>query len=369
MVPLSHNLWALARVLRRFGLIIGVSDLADVEEALHMTQDFSLRGIHDVIQCLWVHSRDQRRVFDYAFTLWVLELAGISARPKTPSWFSQLPRPQKGRTRVTWLSSGDAQSMPVSDQIAWTRTRTASWEESLSTKEPGSAGDSMKDLHALALKIKRHYRQGYRQMSGKKGGRWNMPKTLRKSLTTGELMRWFYSQDRPTGRQTIFLWDVSQSMMAFLPLFFQFFYALMKAGEGTEIWSFSTRLTRVDLIWRSRPPDLAYRALFHGVPDLGGGTRLEEALLMFLTQSKSRLKHHMDMVLVTDGYESGDGGQLDNTVARLKRRSHRLIWWNPWLSSPGYEIVSEAGQILSRYCIVQQTASVDDLVRAWSQLA
>ncbi|MCL4495810.1 MAG: VWA domain-containing protein [Firmicutes bacterium] len=366
MTPLSGNLWALARSLRHWGFTLGVSDLKDAETALLITQDFSLTGIHDVVEGLWVRSYNEKRIFDHAFAIWALELAGTPFVAGPPSWFSQLPKKAMGPRRVVWMSRKEAGGMAATaNQTLWTSTHTASAEEANSAKRPEENDYPIPDF----LPVEHHYRKGYRRRPARKGRVWNVPKTLRKSLSSGELIKWYYQAERPKWRSTVFLWDVSQSMAPFIPLFFRFFYGLSKFGERVDVWGFSTRLTHLNPIWEHRNPALAYQALFRQVPDLGGGTRLEHTLLTFGSQSKSRLRHDTDIVLITDGYESGECARLDGVLSRLKRRCRRLNWWNPWYLTPHYEIVSQAGQILRRYCRVQKAGTMEDCLYSWSQLA
>jgi uncharacterized protein with von Willebrand factor type A (vWA) domain len=42
------------------------------------------------------------------------------------------------------------------------------------------------------------------------------------------------------------------------------------------------------------------------------------------------------VLLVSDGWDCGDPGELAAQVARLQRRCHRLVWLNPLIGSVGY---------------------------------
>lgn len=283
---------------------------------------------------------------------------------KPPSWFSQLPKKIKTQRRVVWVSKEETKKMATQAQeTLWTSTHTASSEEVLSDQ----SDTGMPALHFW--QSPRHYRHGYRKRPAQKGRIWNVPKTLRKSLSSGELIKWYYSARRPRWRPTVFLWDVSQSMAPFIPMFFGFFYRLSEIGERVDVWGFSTQLTHLSPRWRHPNPLLAYQELFRQVPDLGGGTRLEHTLLTFYSQSKPRLKHATDIILITDGYESGDCAELEAVLSRIRRHCHRLNWWNPWYLTPQYEIATKAGKILRHYCSVQKAGTIENCLHAWSQLA
>ncbi|WP_028963228.1 VWA domain-containing protein [Sulfobacillus thermosulfidooxidans] len=367
MTALAHNLWALARALRRLGFSINVTDLKDVEIALSVTQDFSVRGLHDVIEHLWVKSPWQKQVFDQAYMLWIQALWDLAPTTETPSWFSHLPADPTTK-QVTWLSQQMARLKIMAPEIVSLHLHTASDTERISVKEPPTAQE-LRDLRNQFLKMPHHHRHGYRKVSTTRGRVWDLSKTLRKSLSSGELIQWFYHTNRPTRRKTVVLWDISQSMAPFIPVFFQFLYGLINSPESVEIWTFSTRLTFVNPLFNGCNVDGAYHALFHQIPDLGGGTRLEETLSVLTMRIKPYLRHHMDLILITDGYEAGECAHLEGLIARLKRLTHRLTWWNPWLADPQYEIVSKAGRILEQYCHLERAGSLLDCFNAWNRLA
>ena len=76
------------------------------------------------------------------------------------------------------------------------------------------------------------------------------------------------------------------------------------------------------------------------VPDWSGGTRLGEVLRVFLTREQTRhLARGAVVVVVSDGWERGDGIELADQLARLRRMSHLLVWVNPHRGKEGYRPV------------------------------
>lgn len=47
------------------------------------------------------------------------------------------------------------------------------------------------------------------------------------------------------------------------------------------------------------------------------------------------------MIVISDGYDTGDPQQLSAALAQLKRRARRVVWLNPLLNQPGYAPVSQ----------------------------
>ncbi len=43
------------------------------------------------------------------------------------------------------------------------------------------------------------------------------------------------------------------------------------------------------------------------------------------------------VVILSDGWDTGDPAVLSEALSALRRRSRRVVWLNPLLGSPGYE--------------------------------
>jgi uncharacterized protein with von Willebrand factor type A (vWA) domain len=70
---------------------------------------------------------------------------------------------------------------------------------------------------------------------------------------------------------------------------------------------------------------------------VGGGTRIGECLRVFNRQHAARVIHSRTCVMiVSDGYETGDASLLGEEMAALARRCRRIVWLNPMLGWEGY---------------------------------
>jgi uncharacterized protein with von Willebrand factor type A (vWA) domain len=113
------------------------------------------------------------------------------------------------------------------------------------------------------------------------------------------------------------------------------------APFNTEVFTLGTRLTRITRELRARDPDAALRAAAAAIPDWSGGTRLGDALKVFLDQWGQRgLARGAVVVLCSDGWERGDPTQLGAQAERLARLAHAVIWVNPHKGKPGYEPIT-----------------------------
>ena len=108
--------------------------------------------------------------------------------------------------------------------------------------------------------------------------------------------------------------------------------------EDVETFVFSTRLSRVTRLLRSRDPDRALAEVSRSVHDFSGDTRIGHALHVFNRHWARRvLGHGAVVVIVSVGWDRGDADLLARELSRLRRSSHRLVWLNPLLGSDSYE--------------------------------
>jgi hypothetical protein len=147
-------------------------------------------------------------------------------------------------------------------------------------------------------------------------------------------------------RRLVLLLDVSGSMSPYADVLLRFAHAAVRvAPTTTEVFTVSTRLTRVTRQLRLRDPELALRATGTAIPDWSGGTRLGESLRAFLDLWGQRGTARRAVVVVaSDGWERGDAELLGEQMGRLARLAHRVVWVNPHRGKSGFAPVT-AGMV------------------------
>jgi uncharacterized protein with von Willebrand factor type A (vWA) domain len=164
-------------------------------------------------------------------------------------------------------------------------------------------------------------------------------RTVRQLLRDGGepgALRYERRRDKP--RRLVLLLDVSGSMAPYADVLLRFAHAAVRvAPTSTEVFTVSTRLTRVTRQLRLRDPELALRAAGSAVPDWSGGTLLGEALRAFLDRWGQRgTARQAVVVIASDGWERGDAGLLGEQAARLARLAHAIVWVNPHKGKAGF---------------------------------
>src|SRR5207253_8107820 len=117
-----------------------------------------------------------------------------------------------------------------------------------------------------------------------------------------------------------------------------FIHTLAGGMERVEAFVFATRLTRLTRELRRRGSRESLPGIPRRVPDWAGGTRIGDALRTFNVQWARRVMGHGPIVLlISDGWDRGDPGQLAREMSRLQRSCHRLVWLNPLLGAADYQ--------------------------------
>lgn len=137
-------------------------------------------------------------------------------------------------------------------------------------------------------------------------------------------------------RRLVLLCDVSQSMQAYTAAYLH----LMRAtalGADSEVFAFSTTLTRLTGALRVKSTDLAIEQATERVTDRFGGTRIAANVTAMLRSHRGAAVRGSIVVIASDGWDSDRPVLLEAAMRRLRRRAHAVIWLNPRAAAPGFE--------------------------------
>ena len=162
--------------------------------------------------------------------------------------------------------------------------------------------------------------------------------TLRRAhRTAGDPVRLVHRKRTERPRRVVLLADVSGSMEPYARVYLHLMRSAVQA-LGSEAFVFATRLTRLSRPLRISHPDVAYRKAVASAPDWSGGTRIGQAIRDFTeTWGRRGMARGAVIVIVSDGWETGDTAALATAMQRLHRLAYRIIWVNPRKAATGYE--------------------------------
>lgn len=153
----------------------------------------------------------------------------------------------------------------------------------------------------------------------------------------GEISRLPARHRKSRQRRILMLVDVSGSMKAGTDGALRLCHALVQAGERVEAFTLGTRLTRVTRALKHRNREQALTLASGLVADWDGGTRLGEALAVFLSVPRfASFARGALVIVVSDGLERGGPDALTASMARLDGLAWSVLWLSPLTADPAY---------------------------------
>jgi uncharacterized protein with von Willebrand factor type A (vWA) domain len=228
------------------------------------------------------------------------------------------------------------------------------------------SADQLDELLRLTVQIARRLarRVSRRRRPVRRRGRVDLRRTLRANLTRGEIIELRYRQRKRRKVRLVLLCDVSGSMDLYSRFLLQFLFALQHVFSRVETFTFSVRLTRVTDVLRARSYREVLRRL-QEVRDWSGGTKIGESLADFNRYWSHLVDRRTIVIVLSDGWDTGDPEVLATELLRIKRRAGRVIWLNPLLGNPSYEPLTRgmaaALPLVDHFAAAHNLAALRDL--------
>jgi uncharacterized protein with von Willebrand factor type A (vWA) domain len=328
--------------LRANGFGVGGADAIDVLQTAQRVGVLEPRLLRWSLQALLCGRADEWRRFDALFDAWFLP----------PNRWQQ-PRARHAESGVPsghHPEPAGAAGSATHDDTALRQRRTASAEESLSSADFSSltAREHVVQIEALMREFARRLKplRLRREARAHVGRRLDLPATIRRSVASGGTPFHLAWKDRRRVRpRLVLLIDVSRSMAPY-----SFFYLRLARALGAELsaemsdvasFIFHTRITAVSQALHDQDPWRAQERLHLIAQGWAGGTRIGASLAQFNREHAPRIVHaRTAIVVMSDGYDTGEPRLLSDALAQLRRRARRIVWLNPLASRPDYAPIS-----------------------------
>jgi uncharacterized protein with von Willebrand factor type A (vWA) domain len=349
------DLATFADALRSRGLTVTTDQVSDMARAITLVDASQRNQVYSALRSLAVTDPDERVPFDEEFS----------------RFFEGLHRPQAtaehSRPGVTLVIKPVRQSTgePAADE---TRSQSgASATENITGRDFAELDeDELIEARRLVMAMMWQpadvrTRRWIRAVSGPSP---DLRRTLRGTVRPeGDLIPIVRRQRRQRQRPLVIIADISGSMEKYADLFLVFAHAAQRRLEEVEVFTFSTRLTRITEDLRRRETKTALAKVSASVRDWSGGTKIGEAFAEWNRLWSRRLSRGGPIALVlSDGWDCGDPELLRLEIARLARSVHRVIWLNPLAARADYRPVTRGMQaVMPHIDYLLPAASVMDL--------
>jgi uncharacterized protein with von Willebrand factor type A (vWA) domain len=218
----------------------------------------------------------------------------------------------------------------------------ASREESLASTDfrELNQAEHAYDIEALMRRFAKRLRplRLRREATHHHGRRLDLQATIRRSVASGGTpIRLAWKERRRVRPRLVLLVDVSRSMSLYSFFYMRLARALL--GELADVYCFifHTRITDVGAALSDPDPWRSQERLHLLAIGWAGGTRIGDCLRDFNRDHGARLVHsRTGVIVVSDGYDTGEPALLAESLTTLRRRSRCLVWLNPLLNQPGY---------------------------------
>jgi uncharacterized protein with von Willebrand factor type A (vWA) domain len=339
---LCARLTGFVSFLRANGFALGLDDaalLVAAAENVGIAQPAPLRWSAKALLCR--RAADWPR-FDELFDAWFLP-------PNTRRWVPS----QAGGAGVLQRPPGGAGG-DTSEGIAAVGGSAGGRQPEGSARQHGAAPEEtleqadFRHLHApeevraleeLMQRVARRLRRlALRRTRAGAGPYIDVRATLRRSVGHGgEPIELVFREPRRSPPRLMLLIDVSRSMSLYSFFFLRLARALQRAHLDTQVFIWHTHLSDVSEALKDPDPWRAQERLQLLSAGWAGGTRIGECLAQFEREHVRLVHARTALIVVSDGYDTGDPGQLVAVLARLRRRARRLVWLNPLAGRHGYQ--------------------------------
>jgi hypothetical protein len=193
-------------------------------------------------------------------------------------------------------------------------------------------------LRRMSLRVSRKLRPTYTR------GVIDLRRTIRSSIERGgEFIERRYKRRKLERARLVILLDVSHSMNPYSLFLFKFAYSLNRHCGKVASFIFSTSLMDVSEALRALRLSDALNVLSQAATGWSGGTRIGSSLHDFNRLHASKLLRSKTVVVIlSDGWDTGEPEDLVAELKVIKRRARKIIWLSPLLGLDEYAPTTRA---------------------------
>jgi len=348
--PMREKLAGFAHTLRDNGFKIGLAETQDALAILAHPLASRAVSLKQAFRSLFCATHSDWQRFDEIFDAYWLGdgvrqlrmLAGVAAGSQVP--VRRRPDPTRSQDllgqpdHVERRNEADGQA--ATDRQA--RREGASRSENLMRIDFRHITDpnDMAQVHSLAERLARVMRARLlrREQIRRSGRRLDLRRTIHRNVSHGGTpveLAWRRRKIKPL--RLVVLLDASGSMNLYTAFFVRFLHGVVDAFREAEAFVFHTRLAHVSPSLRDRDVTRAVDKLSLMAQGIGGGTRIGESLTTFNRWHARRvINSRTALVIVSDGYDTGEPAQLAQEMRRLRQRCRKIVWLNPLIGWRDY---------------------------------
>jgi uncharacterized protein len=343
-----------ARTLRDNAFAIGLKETQDAAKVVASGLAERPSSLRPALKALFCARRSDWQRFDEIFDAhWlgrgVKRLAQVSAAqastsPKTVREMSTSDKRNDGEPGLPEpVTANDNTEDGPPGNPGQTRMEGASRIANLAHTDFRKISDpaALAEAHAIAERLAKAMRARLtrRDRAHRRGRKIDLRRTIRRNIAHGGVpIELVHRKPKQKPLRLVVLLDASGSMSLYTTVFVRFIHGVLEHFHDSEAFLFHTHLAHVTPAMRERDGTRALDRLSLLAGGVGGGTRIGESLATFNRWHAKRVIHSRTCVMIlSDGYETGDVAALGAQMRQLAKRCRRIVWLNPMMGWDGYE--------------------------------
>jgi uncharacterized protein len=338
-----RRLAGFALTLRENGFKVGLAETRDAFSILVSSAAVRRSSLKPALRALFAATRSDWERFDEIFDAYwggrgmrrgevtraSLPAGGASAARRAAAAPSAPPQGLPDQVERRSGAEGESDASPGGRRGGASRAENLAAADIRHIVDP----DEVAEVHALAARLARTMRARLlrREQARRRGRRLDIRRTIHRNVSKGGTpvdLVWRRRKIKPL--RLVVLLDTSGSMNLYTAFFVRFLHGVVDAFREAEAFVFHTRLAHVSPSLRDRDVARAVDRLGLMAQGIGGGTRIGESLATFNRWHARRVVNSRTAVMiVSDGYDTGEPELLGAQMRRLRQRCRRIIWLNP----------------------------------------
>jgi uncharacterized protein len=345
----SSRLAAFLRTLRDNGFAVGAAEGQDAAALMAAGYASKPALLRSAFKHLFSTRKSDWSSFDGLFdAFWLgrrVRMRSLTSGSAKPANNPSLKSLREGGTPADSRAPSDQVPAPdeeAPDRAGEGRAEGASLAENLAEVDFRKMTDpqQVEQAHAVAARLARamQTRLTRRDIARRRGGRLDLRRTIHRNISHGGVpIRLVHRRRKEKPLRLVVLLDASGSMSMYTGIFLRFIHGVLDEFREAEAFLFHTRLAYISDAMKEKDAARALDRLSIMVQGAGGGTRIGASLQAFNRWHAARVIHSRTCVMiVSDGYETGDAAKLGREMAALARRCRRIVWLNPMMGWEGY---------------------------------